>query len=53
MNILLKYHISQEDPKSIHLIKNVCTIYPPPKSSSMIYPPKIAKSDLRSNRLYD
>ena len=38
--------------KSIHLMKNVGRFTPPPKSPSPIYP-KIAKSDLPSNRLYD
>ena len=51
MNILLKYHIRKK-MKSIHLMKKCWTIYSPPKSPSPIYP-KIAKSDLPSNRLYD
>ena len=51
MNILLKYHIRKEDEK-YSLDEKCWTIYPPPKSPSPIYP-KIAKSDLPSNRLYD
>ena len=51
MNILLKYHIRKEDEK-YSLDEKCWTIYPPPKLPSPIYP-KIAKSDLPSNCLYD
>ena len=51
MNILLKYHIRKEDEK-YSLDEKCWTIYPPLKSPSPIYP-KIAKSDLPSNHLYD
>ena len=51
MNILLKYHIRNEDEK-YSLDEKCWTIYPPPKSPSPIYP-QIAKSDLPSHRLYD
>ena len=51
MNILLKYHIRKEDEK-YSLDEKCWTIYPLPKLPSPIYP-KIAKSDLPSNCLYD
>ena len=47
----IAYHIRKK-MKSIHFMKKCWTIYSPPKSPSPIYP-KIAKSDLPSNRLYD